>query len=91
MQNCFSRHKRKANAALPAWMRRIATVLTAAALCSAAAGCADTGGMTSKSDGSGQMRYYGGPKSPMWSDRQLGERLLLEMKRCPTSMPEVRG
>ena len=65
----LSRHKRKANAALPAWMRRIGTVLAAAALCSAAAGCADTGGLTSKSDGSGQMRYYGGPKSPMWSDR----------------------
>jgi hypothetical protein len=64
----LSRHKRKANAA-PAWMRKVGTVLAAAALCSAAAGCADTGGMTSKSDGSGQMRYYGGPKSPMWSDR----------------------
>ena len=45
-------------------------VLAVAALCSAAAGCADTGVTTSgKSDGSGQMRYYGGPKSPMWSDR----------------------
>jgi hypothetical protein len=65
----LSRHKRKAKAALLAWMRRIGTVLAAVALCSAAAGCADTGGMTSKSDGSGQMRYYGGPKSPMWSDR----------------------
>jgi hypothetical protein len=57
----LSRHKRKANETLPAWMRRVGTVLAAAALCSAAAGCADTGGMTSKSDGSGQMRYYGGP------------------------------
>ena len=65
----LSRHKGKANATLPAWMRRIGPVLAAAALCSAAAGCADTGGMRSKSDGSGQMRYYGGPKSPMWSDR----------------------
>ena len=65
----LSRQKGKANGVLPAWMRRIATVLAAAALCSATAGCADTGGVTSKSDGSGQMRYYGGPKSPMWSDR----------------------
>jgi len=67
----LSRQKGKANAALPAWMRRIATVLAAAALCSAAAGCAgDAGVATSgKSDGSSQMRYYGGPKSPMWSDR----------------------
>jgi hypothetical protein len=66
-----SRHERKANATLPAWLRRAATVLAAAALCGAAAGCAaDTGGTTSKSDGSGQMRYYGGPKSPMWRDAQ---------------------
>jgi hypothetical protein len=64
----LSRHKRTAKVALRAWMQRIATMLAAAAFCSAAAGCADTGGMTSKSDGSGQMRYYGGPKSPMWSD-----------------------
>lgn len=66
----LSRRKRKANATLPAWMQRTGIVLAVAALCSAAAGCAaDTGGATSKSDGSGQMRYYGGPKSPMWSDR----------------------
>ena len=65
----LSRRKRNASATLPAWMQRIGIVLVAATLCSAAAGCADTGGMTSKSDGSGQMRYYGGPKSPMWSDR----------------------
>jgi hypothetical protein len=65
----LSPHKRKVQAALPVWMRKVGTVLAAAALYSAAAGCADTGGMTSKSDGSSQMRYYGGPKSPMWSDR----------------------
>jgi hypothetical protein len=65
----LSRRKRKTNATLPAWMRGMGIVLAVAALCSAAAGCADTGGITSKSDGSGQMRYYGGPKSPMWSDR----------------------
>jgi hypothetical protein len=65
----LSRRKREANATLPAWMQRAGMVLVVAALCSAAAGCADTGGTTSKSDGNGQMRYYGGPKSPMWSDR----------------------
>jgi hypothetical protein len=65
----LSRRKRKANATLPAWIQRTGIVLVAAVLCSAAAGCADTGSTTSKSDGSGQMRYYGGPKSPMWSDR----------------------
>ena len=63
-----SRGKRKVSAILPAWLRRPGIVLTAVALCSAAAGCADIGGVTSKSDNSGQMRYYGGPKSPMWSD-----------------------
>jgi hypothetical protein len=67
----LSRHKRKANVTWSAWMQRTGIMLVAAALCSVAAGCAaDTGGTTSgKSDGSGQMRYYGGPKSPMWSDR----------------------
>jgi hypothetical protein len=66
----LSRRKREANATLPAWTQRIGVVLAIVALCSAAAGCADTGVATlGKSDGSGQMRYYGGPKSPMWSDR----------------------
>ena len=65
----LSRRKRQASATLPAWMQMTGIVLAAAALCSVAAGCADTGGAASKSDGTGQMRYYGGPKSPMWSDR----------------------
>jgi hypothetical protein len=51
--------------------RRIRLVIATAALCAAAAGCAaDMGAATSqKSDGGGPLRYYGGPKSPMWSDR----------------------
>jgi hypothetical protein len=51
--------------------RRIRIVIATAALCAAVAGCAaDMGAPTSqKSDGGGQLRYYGGPKSPMWSDR----------------------
>jgi hypothetical protein len=65
----LSRRKRQASATLPAWMQMTGIVLATAALCSVAAGCADTGGAASKSDGTGQMRYYGGPKSPMWSDR----------------------
>jgi hypothetical protein len=65
----LSRRGRQASATLPAWMQTTGIVLAAAVLCSVAAGCADTGGTTSKSDGTGQMRYYGGPKSPMWSDR----------------------
>ena len=40
----LSRRKRQASATLPAWMQRTGIVLAAAALCSVAAGCADTGG-----------------------------------------------
>lgn len=49
--------------------RRIGLALAVAALCVAAAGCAVDVGSTQpeRSDGNGQMRYYGGPKSPMWS------------------------
>lgn len=48
--------------------RRIAIVLAIAALCGATGGCvSDMVAATSgASDGRGQMRYYGGPKSPMW-------------------------
>jgi hypothetical protein len=51
--------------------RRIGGILAAVALCAAVAGCAaDVGTPKSeKSDGSGQMRYFGGPKSPMWSSQ----------------------
>jgi hypothetical protein len=44
--------------------------IAVAALCAAVAGCiSDIGATTSekKADGNGQLRYYGGPKSPMWS------------------------
>jgi hypothetical protein len=54
-----------------AWKQRI--VIAVAALCAAVEGCiSDIGAPTSeKSDGNGQSRYYGGPKSPMWSGQQL--------------------
>jgi hypothetical protein len=46
--------------------RKIAAVGAIVALCAALAGCAsDTGAQTSAQSGS-QLRYYGGPKSPMW-------------------------
>jgi hypothetical protein len=50
-----------------AWKHRV--VIAVAALCAAVAGCiSDIGAPTSeKSDGNGRLRYYGGPKSPMWS------------------------
>jgi hypothetical protein len=52
----------------PEWRRRIGSVLAVVALCVAAAGCAvDVGSpKLAESGGGGQMRYYGGPKSPMW-------------------------
>ena len=51
--------------------RSVGIVVAIAALCAAVAGCAgDTGAATSqKADGGGQLRYYGGPKSPMWSSQ----------------------
>jgi hypothetical protein len=65
---------RKAKPMLPVPVRSIGIVLAVAALCAAAAGCiSDTGtslsgAAQSPSDG-GTMRYYGGPKSPMWSSQ----------------------
>jgi hypothetical protein len=51
-------------------MRRIAVLLAAAGLCAVIGGCAsDVGAMTSKS-GSSHLRYYGGPKYPMWPSPQ---------------------
>jgi hypothetical protein len=49
--------------------RQIGVVLAVAALCCVAAGCAVDIGTTKaeKSDGTNQLRYYGGPKSPMWA------------------------
>jgi hypothetical protein len=40
-----------------------------AVLCAAVGGCSSDIGATAsdKADGHGQLRYYGGPKSPMWS------------------------
>jgi hypothetical protein len=48
--------------------RRIGVALTVAALCAAVAGCvSDMGAPTAENSGGNQLRYYGGPKSPMWS------------------------
>ena len=51
---------------IAAVLRKIGLGLAVTALCVAAAGCAVDVGMT-KADSGGQMRYYGGPKSQMWS------------------------
>jgi hypothetical protein len=48
--------------------RRIGIALAVVALCAAVAGCiSDMGIPTAENSGSKQLRYYGGPKSPMWS------------------------
>jgi hypothetical protein len=44
-----------------------AIVIAVAALGATLSGCSsDSAAMTQKPEGSGQMRYFGGPKSPMW-------------------------
>ena len=50
-------------------MRAIATVSLVVALSGAAAGCvSDMGAQATDGSSSGsQLRYYGGPKSPMWA------------------------
>jgi len=58
----------------PVWMKSAGTLLAVAALCAAAAGCiSDTGtslsGATQSPGDSPTMRYYGGPKYPMWSSQ----------------------
>jgi len=46
---------------------RIAVVLAVVGLCATAGGCAsDAGTTTANQSGSHQLRYYGGPKYPMW-------------------------
>jgi hypothetical protein len=48
--------------------RRIGIVLAVAALCAAVAGCvSEMGKPTAENSGANQLRYYGGPKYPMWS------------------------
>jgi hypothetical protein len=51
--------------------RRIALMIAAAALCTAVVECiGDLKAATpQKPDGTNQLRYYGGPKSPMWPGR----------------------
>jgi hypothetical protein len=46
--------------------RKIAVLAAVAGLCAALAGCvSDAAAPASQSSGT-QLRYYGGPKSPMW-------------------------
>jgi len=46
--------------------RKIAVLVAVAGFCAALAGCvSDAAAPASQSSGT-QLRYYGGPKSPMW-------------------------
>jgi hypothetical protein len=47
------------------WIRRFGIVIAAAALYAAAVGQV-SGSQSSMKKSFNQMRYYGGPKSPMW-------------------------
>jgi hypothetical protein len=49
--------------------QKIGIFVAVVALCASVAGCiSDVGATTSQTaGGSDQLRYYGGPKSPMWS------------------------
>jgi hypothetical protein len=49
-------------------------VLAVAALCAVVSGCvSDLGAPSAENSGGNQLRYYGGPKSPMWSGQQAGQ------------------
>jgi hypothetical protein len=50
-------------------IRKIGGALAVVALCATVSGCAvDVGNTRSEGAGdSAQLRYYGGPKSPMWA------------------------
>jgi hypothetical protein len=68
------RREREDDVSKSAWMRPAGILLAAAALCVAVAGCVgDTGtSMSGASQWPGDsptMRYYGGPKSPMWASQ----------------------
>jgi hypothetical protein len=51
--------------------RRLAAVSAAAALCALASGCAGDSEAQTTSQSSGQLRYYGGPKYPMWQTQEV--------------------
>jgi hypothetical protein len=50
--------------------RRLSVVLALAAMCSVLAGCvSDLGAPAAANPETGQLRYFGGPKYPMWQSR----------------------
>jgi hypothetical protein len=69
-QLCFDSAKGDVVADL-AWIQKIGVALVATSLCVALSGCAVdiASSKSDKSEASNQLRYYGGPKSPMWSSQ----------------------
>jgi hypothetical protein len=52
---------------ISALTRRLLVIAAVAGFCATAAGCvSDMTAPTASSSDNTQMRYYGGPKSPMW-------------------------
>jgi hypothetical protein len=48
------------------WIRKFGIVIAATALCAAVAGYVSESQAATPKKSTSQMRYYGGPKSPMW-------------------------
>jgi hypothetical protein len=48
------------------WIRKFVFIIAAATLCAAAAGYVGSFQSASLKKSFSQMRYHGGPKSPMW-------------------------
>lgn len=59
---------------IEALTRKISVTLAVAGLCALVAGCvSDMGTPTADGQGTHQLRYFGGPKYPMWSNGQGAE------------------
>jgi hypothetical protein len=53
-----------------AWIPELAAIVVVMGLCLAVAGCVSDIGAPAVTDQTNhQLRYYGGPKSPMWADQ----------------------
>jgi hypothetical protein len=54
--------------------RKIAVIAAIVGLCAFAAGCVSDMGVPAASQSTGsQLRYFGGPKYPMWPSGQVAE------------------
>ena len=52
---------------MSAWILELAAIVVVMGLCLAVAGCvSDAGAPAAVDQTSHELRYYGGPKSPMW-------------------------